>query len=299
MKKIANLFLTAILLIAVAQSNSSCTQHKKDIMGVASDNAKTLAVAVTAAGLVETLKGTGPFTVFAPTDAAFSAIQSDVDLLLKPENKAELAKVLTCHVVSGKIRANDLKNGQELTTVDGHKMIVSISNGKVMVENATIITKDVEASNGIIHIIDKVILMPKPMVKANDIVAIASESAKTLAAAVTAAGLVETLQGMGPFTVFAPTDAAFAAIQKDVDNLLKPENKAKLAKILTYHVVSGKAVAADLNDGQMITTVEGSKLKVSIKNGKVMINGANVISADIPASNGVIHLIDKVVMPKM
>lgn len=137
------------------------------------------------------------------------------------------------------------------------------------------------------------------MAKAKDIVEIASESAKTLAAAVTAAGLVETLQGAGSFTVFAPTDAAFAAIQKDVDNLLKPENKAKLAKILTYHVVSGNVMAADLKDGQMVTTVEGSKLKVTIKDGKVMIDGANVISADIPASNGVIHVIDKVLMPKM
>ena len=132
-----------------------------------------------------------------------------------------------------------------------------------------------------------------------DIVGIASESAKTLAAAVTAAGLVETLKGAGPFTVFAPTDAAFAAIQSDVDTLLKPENKAKLTNILTYHVVSGKAMASDLKDGQELTTVQGGKLKVSIKDGKVMINGAHVTSADVHASNGVVHVIDKVVMPKM
>lgn len=132
-----------------------------------------------------------------------------------------------------------------------------------------------------------------------DIVGIASESAKTLAAAVTAAGLVQTLQGSGPFTVFAPNDAAFAAIQKDVDSLLKPENKAKLTSILTYHVVSGKTMAADLKDGQELTTVEGGKLKVSIKDGKVMINGANVIAADVSASNGVVHVIDKVILPKM
>jgi len=131
-----------------------------------------------------------------------------------------------------------------------------------------------------------------------DIVSIASTSAKTLAAAVTAAGLVETLQGNGPFTVFAPTDAAFAAIQSDVDTLLKPENKAKLVNILTYHVVPGKAMAADLKDGQELTTVQGGKLKVSIKDKKVMINGANVISADVHASNGIVHVIDKVVMPK-
>ncbi|MFM9952344.1 MAG: fasciclin domain-containing protein, partial [Saprospiraceae bacterium] len=109
----------------------------------------------------------------------------------------------------------------------------------------------------------------------------------------------ETLQGDGPFTVFAPTDAAFAAIQSDVDTLLKPENKAKLANILTYHVVSGKAMAADLKDGQELTTVQGGKLKVSIKDGKVMVNGANVTSADVQASNGVVHVIDKVILPKM
>ena len=131
-----------------------------------------------------------------------------------------------------------------------------------------------------------------------DIVGIAAASAKTLAAAVTAAGLVETLQGAGPFTVFAPTDAAFAAIQSDVDTLLKPENKAKLANILTYHVVSGKTMAADLKDGQELTTVQGGKLKVSIKDGKVMINGAHVTSADVHASNGVVHVIDKVILPK-
>lgn len=132
-----------------------------------------------------------------------------------------------------------------------------------------------------------------------DIVGVASDNAKTLTAAVTAAGLVQTLKGPGPFTVFAPTDAAFAAIQSDVDNLMKPENKAKLANILTYHVVAGKIMAADLKDGQELNTVQGTKLKVSVKNGKVMINGANVVSVNIPASNGVIHVIDKVVMPKM
>ena len=130
-----------------------------------------------------------------------------------------------------------------------------------------------------------------------DIVGIASESAKTLAAAVTAAGLVETLQGSGPFTVFAPTDGAFAAIQKDVDELLKPENKKKLTDILTFHVVSGNAKAADLKDGQELTTVQGGKLKVSIKGDKVMINDANVTMADVAASNGVVHVIDKVLMP--
>jgi uncharacterized surface protein with fasciclin (FAS1) repeats len=137
------------------------------------------------------------------------------------------------------------------------------------------------------------------MKSTKNIVALATESAKTLAAAVTAADLVKTLEGTGPFTVFAPTDAAFAAIQKDVDNLLKPENKAKLTKILTYHVVIGNHMAAELKDGTELTTVQGGKLKVSVHGGKVKIDGANVTTADVVASNGVVHLIDKVLMPKM
>jgi len=140
--------------------------------------------------------------------------------------------------------------------------------------------------------------MEKEMTMTNDIVAIAAKDCKTLAAAVKAAGLVETLQGKGPFTVFAPTDAAFAAIQSEVDKLLKPESKENLSKILTYHVVSGKVKAADLKDGQELTTVEGSKLKVMVKDGKVMVGNAKVTTADISASNGVIHVIDKVLLPK-
>lgn len=136
------------------------------------------------------------------------------------------------------------------------------------------------------------------MTTTKNIVALATKSAKTLAAAVKAADLVTTLEGKGPFTVFAPTDAAFAAIQKDVDSLLKPENKAKLASVLTYHVVSGEHMAADLKDGAELTTVQGGKLKVSIKDHKVMIGGAHVTTADVCATNGVVHLIDKVLLPK-
>jgi uncharacterized surface protein with fasciclin (FAS1) repeats len=132
-----------------------------------------------------------------------------------------------------------------------------------------------------------------------NIVALATESAKTLATAVQAADLVTTLQGKGPFTVFAPTDASFAAIQKDVDMLLKPENKSKLANVLTYHVVSGELMAADLKDGAELTTVQGGKLKVSVKDHKVMIGNAHVTTADVCATNGVVHLIDKVLLPKV
>ena len=137
------------------------------------------------------------------------------------------------------------------------------------------------------------------MTNTKSIVEIASESAKTLAVAVTAADLISTLNGDGPFTVFAPTDAAFAAIQTDVDKLLKPESKEKLAAVLTYHVVAGKHMAAELKDGAELETVQGDMLKVSVMGGKVMVGGAHVTTADVAASNGVVHLIDKVLLPKM
>lgn len=135
-----------------------------------------------------------------------------------------------------------------------------------------------------------------------DIVDLAAsqEMLSTLVAAVKAAGLVETLKGDGPFTVFAPTNEAFAKLPKGtVEDLLKPENKAKLAKILSYHVVSGKVMSGDLKNGQMAKTVEGSEVKVTMMNGKVMINNANVIKADVMADNGVVHIIDTVIMPPM
>lgn len=138
------------------------------------------------------------------------------------------------------------------------------------------------------------------MVPSKNIVenAMASSDHTTLVAAVKAADLVSTLSGPGPFTVFAPTNAAFDMIPKaTLDGLLKPEMKADLAKILTYHVVAGAVKAADLTDGQEITTVQGGKLKVSIKDGVVMINGAKVTIADAMSSNGVTHVIDAVLMP--
>jgi uncharacterized surface protein with fasciclin (FAS1) repeats len=134
-----------------------------------------------------------------------------------------------------------------------------------------------------------------------DIVDVAMGSADhtTLVAAVKAAELVETLKGAGPFTVFAPTNAAFNALPAGtVDGLLKPESKADLTGILTYHVVAGAVKAADLKDGQKVKTLQGGELTVSIKDGKVMINGANVTAADLAGSNGVVHVIDAVLMPK-
>ncbi len=137
--------------------------------------------------------------------------------------------------------------------------------------------------------------------KGKDIVdtAVSAGSFNTLVAAVKAAGLVDTLKGDGPFTVFAPTDAAFGKIPQDtLQSLLKPENKNKLTSILTYHVVAGKLKAKDVLGKKEIKTVQGQSLKVEVKSGKVYIDGAMVQTADVATSNGVIHIIDSVVMPK-
>jgi len=131
--------------------------------------------------------------------------------------------------------------------------------------------------------------------------AVAAGSFKTLAAALQAAGLVETLKGAGPFTVFAPTDAAFAKLPAGtVENLLKPENKAQLAAILTYHVVPGNVLAAQVvtMNGADVKTVNGQTVKIGVMGGKVTVNGANVVTTDVKASNGVIHVIDTVILPK-
>jgi uncharacterized surface protein with fasciclin (FAS1) repeats len=141
----------------------------------------------------------------------------------------------------------------------------------------------------------------KDVKEVKDIVdtAVDAGSFKTLAAALKAADLIETLKGKGPFTVFAPTDEAFEKLPKGtVEDLLKPENKKKLASILTYHVVAGKVMAADVVKLEEAKTVEGSKVKIVVKDGKVKVNDANVVKTDIVCKNGVIHVIDAVILPK-
>ena len=133
-----------------------------------------------------------------------------------------------------------------------------------------------------------------------NIVALASETdiLATLVAAVAAGDLVETLQGDGPFTVFAPTNEAFAALPEGtLENLLKPENKDDLVEILTYHVIAGKVMSTDLSDGMKAETVNGGDIEINISGSKVMVNGASVVKADVKASNGVVHVIDKVIIP--
>jgi transforming growth factor-beta-induced protein len=264
------------------------------------DRFKTLVAAVQAAGLAETLSGEGPFTVFAPTDDAFAKLpEGTLDNLLKPENKQQLADILTYHVVSGKVMAADVLKLSEAETVQGQNVAIKQDMGKVYVNDAQVVLTDIEASNGVIHVIDTVILPPAETA-ALDIVdtAVADGRFTTLAAALTAAGLVETLKGEGPFTVFAPTDEAFAKLPAGtLDTLLKPESKVQLTDILTYHVIPGAVLAGDVVKLSQANTVQGQPVKIRVEDGKVFINDAQVVITDIQTSNGVIHVIDSVILP--
>jgi len=271
---------------------------------VADGRFTTLVAVVTAAELVDTLNGEGPFTVFAPTDDAFAALpEGTVESLLLPENKQALTDILLYHVVSGDVMAADVVNLESATTVLGKDVAIKVDGGKVYINDAEVILTDIETSNGVIHVIDSVLLPPSEedamMEKTIVDIAVADGRFNTLVAAVTAAELVDTLNGEGPFTVFAPTDDAFAALPEGtVENLLLPENKQALTDILLYHVVSGKVMAADVVGLTSATTVLGKDITITVKDGNVYLNDTiQVIITDIEASNGVIHVIDGVLLP--
>jgi transforming growth factor-beta-induced protein len=174
--------------------------------------------------------------------------------------------------------------------------------GNVYINDAKVILTDIETSNGVIHVIDSVLMPPAEQADIVD-TAIADGRFTTLVSAVQAAGLVDTLKGEGPFTVFAPTDEAFATLPAGtVEDLIKPENLETLKNILLYHVVPGKVMAADVAqlDGEMVdTALPGKQLMISVKDGKVYLNeNVQVIITDIETTNGVIHVIDSVLVPE-
>ncbi len=220
---------------------SAADSPRKDIVTTALEagSFETLAAALKAAGLVETLQGKGPFTVFAPTDEAFSRLpQGTLETLLKPENKNQLIAVLLYHVVPGNVSAAEIMQRPAAATANGQRVDFKVAEGAVQVDGANVVNADIVCSNGVIHVVDRVIL------PASDNIPQTAEKAgtfKTLLAAARAAGLVEALAGDKPLTVFAPTDDAFAALPKGtVKSLLKPENKEKLAGLLKFHVVAGR-----------------------------------------------------------
>ncbi|MDC0502191.1 fasciclin domain-containing protein, partial [Euryarchaeota archaeon] len=255
----------------------------------------SLVAALSAANLVSTLQGDGPFTVFAPTDQAFADAGIDLSSFTD-EEIAVLTDILLYHVYSGAVYAADVTDGLTVAMVNGDEASFTVTDGTVMVGDATVVLADVPASNGVIHVIDKVLMPPADLV---DIAAVAMSTGvhDSLVAALVKANLVATLQGDGPFTVFAPTDQAFADAGIDLDSFTTDEEIAVLTDILLYHVYSGAVNAAGVTDGLTVAMVNGDEASFTVTDGTVMVGDATVTTADVMASNGVIHVIDKVLMP--
>jgi uncharacterized surface protein with fasciclin (FAS1) repeats len=263
---------------------------------VAAGNFNTLVAAVKAAGLVDTLNGHTPFTVFAPTDDAFAKLDpAMIENLLKPESKQSLTNVLTYHVVAGRVSARDAYDLNSAATVNGQRLPINLRGDVPKVGDSTLVVTDIQCSNGVIHVIDSVLL---PKLDSIPATAQAAGKFNTLVAAVGAAGLGEVLSGKGPFTVFAPTDEAFAALPAGtVESLLKPENKQKLIDILKYHVVSGRVYDNDAVKAGSAPSLLGRTLDIKFSAAGIRVNEAKVVAKNIDCSNGVIHVIDSVLIP--
>ena len=261
---------------------------------VDSPDHETLEAAVIAAELAGTLSGDGPFTLFAPTDSAFSALPAGTIDTLLADPTGVLSDILLYHAISGDIRSTDLMDGQIAMTINGKNVTVTIDSTGVFINDAQVTVADVVASNGVVHVIDAVLLPPALTVV--DVV-VNSPDHETLEAAVIAAELAGTLSGDGPFTLFAPTDAAFAALPAGTVDTLLADPTGALTDILLYHAIAGDIRSTDLMDGQTATTINGEDVTVTIDATGVFINDAQVTVADIVTDNGVVHVIDAVLIP--
>ena len=294
MKKLLILVALLTLLLPPALAD--------DIVAVAAKTPElsTFAKLIEAAGLTETLKGKGPFTVFAPGNAAFEKLPKEkLAELQKPENKDKLKQVLLYHVVAAEYTTDIMEQapvGTKGPSLAGAELTLTSVN-PIMVNEARLVKPDLKADNGVIHIINAVLTAP-----ANDLIAVLSRTPElsTLVKLITAAGLTDTLKGAGPFTILAPTNAAFDKVPKDqLESLAKPENKEKLKTILLGHVASGAyptEMMAGASVGQGGPSVAGPELTITSLN-PIMINDAKITKADIKADNGIVHIVDKVLLP--
>ena len=270
----------------------------------------TLAAALERVDLITTLQGDGPFTVFAPTNAAFEALLKELKIDgLDKVSDAQLTQILLNHVVSGKVLSTDLATGYVSTLADGAQqtkvsLYVDLTAGVKLNNRSTVTTPDVMADNGVVHVIDKVVLVPN-VVDA----ALANPNFSILVAALTDERLTEIdfvtiLKGDGPFTVFAPTNAAFEALLASNEdwNSLADINAATLEAVLKYHVIAADNItSSEITDGAQPVTFEGSTITINTTDGVVITdkggNESTVQIADVQTSNGVIHAISRVLLP--
>ena len=286
----------------------STTANAQDIVELAqaTPDLSILVEAVVAAGLVDTLKAAGPFTVFAPTNAAFAGLLTELGLTKAQllADTALLKAVLTYHVLPAKVEKAQIVPGKPITTVQGGIFKVEAPGGVLTITDgrnrlSKIVTTDIQAKNGVVHVIDKVIL---PADKNIVQTAQSLPQFSVLVEAVVAANLQGTLSGAGPFTVFAPTNDAFTALlaELSITKAALLANTALLDKVLKYHVVPGRVLKVDVPVNTPITTVQGETLSVSA--GFVITDQrartSNIVLTDVLTSNGVIHAVDKVILPR-
>jgi len=254
--------------------------------------------AVIAADLATTLSDpNGSFTVFAPTDDAFADLPSDIlnNLLNNPTGR--LAEILKYHVLGSQVLSSSLSDGQTAPTLQSEDITVSITGSTVMINDAVVTVADIQGSNGVVHVIDAVMLPPSYSLNVAEVV-VNSPDHTTLEAAVTAANLVSTLSDQtANYTLFAPTDAAFNALPSGVVDRLLLDPTGDLASILLYHTLGSEAPSGGLTDGQVATTSQGEDITIGVNSGTVTINGATVSVADIQTLNGIVHVIDAVILP--
>ncbi len=280
----------------------------KDIVDIAAGNPEfsILVAAVQAAGLVDTLKGDGPFTVFAPTNAAFAALLQELSLTAEQllANKPLLTQVLTYHVLASRSLAASFTDGLALATVQGQPVKFKKAGSGLSIVDASgrmsnVVIANVQASNGVVHAIDRVIL---PTDKNIVQLAVGTPALSILVEAVLAAELQGVLSGPGPFTVFAPTNDAFAALlgELNISKAALLADKALLTKVLAYHVVPAQVLSSGIPFGQPVTSVQGQTFTIGKDLAITDANNrkSNIVATDVAASNGVVHVIDRVILPR-
>lgn len=305
--------LIALTSLTISCDNDDDPVADNTITGIAktNPNLSILVQALVKADLATTLQGVGPFTVFAPTDAAFTAfLKTTPYATLNDVPKDVLTQILLNHVVSGNVKSTDLSTGYiktlakgKASTTNNLSMFVNTASGVKLNGVATVTTANVMASNGVIHIVDKVIGLPTIVTHAT-----ANPNFTSLVGALTGAGqpdFVSILSGTGPYTVFAPTNDAFTALNTELaPGGIAGVSTANLTKVLTYHVANGNVLAASLTEGQVVSTLQTPQTFTIQLTGGAKIKDANnrisnITATDVQCSNGVIHVLNKVLLPTL
>jgi len=312
MKKFQKMAMIALLAISTIACDSDddaapAPQTITDI-AAANPNFSTLVTALQRTGLDAALDGTGPFTVFAPTNAAFTTFLSGANVNDVPV--PVLTQILLNHVVSGSVQSSQLTTGyvKTLATYNGVangsnlSMFVNTANDMVKLNGvSTVTTANIIASNGVIHVVDAVIGLPTVVTFAT-----ADPNFTSLVGALTSPGqpdFVSILSGAGPFTVFAPTNAAFTALGAELASIPLVPTTAQLTAVLQYHVAAGNVLSSSLTNNQVVTTLQGGTFTIGLTGGAKITDAnarvSNIIAVDVQAANGVIHVVDKVLLPTL